>query len=367
MRFVVIGAGIFGASTAYHLVRAGAEVVVVDAAHKGKATLAGAGIVSPWATRNQDPDFVRLYLLGGAYYGELVPELQDAGETDIGYRRTGTLVLTQDAAERDATEALIRERAAVTRNAGEISRLSGRQVQALFPPLRDDLEAIHISGGARVEARSLAAAMLRVVAARGGTVVNGKAELGFENGRAVCRGPDGRLIGADAVVVTAGAWAPEILGPIGAPVPIEPQKGQIVHLRLAGTDTSNWPVILPTNSYYMLAFDDSRVVVGATRETGAGFDYRVTAGGVAEVLQFGLALAPGLHAATLIETRVGFRPAGPGPAPILGRAASAHNLFIGNGLGAGGLRMGPVCGKLLAGIALGQSPDIDLSAYALAA
>jgi D-amino-acid dehydrogenase len=109
------------------------------------------------------------------------------------------------------------------------------------------------------------------------------------------------------------------------------------------------------------------VVVGATRETGAGFDYRVTAGGVAEVLQFGLALAPGLHAATLIETRVGFRPAGPGPAPILGRAASAHNLFIGNGLGAGGLTMGPVCGKLLAGIALGQSPDIDLSAYALAA
>jgi D-amino-acid dehydrogenase len=367
MRFAVVGAGIFGASTAYHLVREGAEVVVVDAAHEGKATMAGAGIVSPWATRNRDPDFVRLYLLGGQYYGHLVPELMEAGETDVGYRRTGTLVLTQDAAERDATEALIRDRAAVAPNTGEISRLSGRDLQGLFPPLRDDLEAIHISGGARVEARTLAAAMLRVVEARGGRMVQGEADLAIENGRAICRGPDGRAIEADGVVVTAGAWATRILDPVGASVPVEPQKGQIIHMRLPGVDTRAWPVILPTNGYYMLAFDDSRVVVGATRETGSGFDCRVTAGGVSEVLNVGLSLAPGLHGATLIETRVGLRPAGPGPAPILSRAAKADNLIIGNGLGAGGLTMGPICGKLLAGIALRQSAEIDLSPYSLAA
>ena len=43
--------------------------------------------------------------------------------------------------------------------------------------------------------------------------------------------------------------------------------------------------MLPAASgHYLLAFDDSRVVAGATRETGAGFDVRVTPGGLHEVL-----------------------------------------------------------------------------------
>ena len=143
------------------------------------------------------------------------------------------------------------------------------------------------------------------------------------------------------VIVTAGAWAPEILAPLGIDTRVVPQKGQILHLGLSGVETKDWPVLLPQNSYYMLAFDDSRVVVGATRETGSGFDYRVTAGGEAEVLGFGLAYAPGLRNATLIETRVGFRPAGPSFVPMLGPVPGIDGLLIGNGLGAGGLTLGP--------------------------
>ena len=45
VRVAVVGAGVFGASAAYHLAEAGAEVVVVDRADDGRATAAGAGIV----------------------------------------------------------------------------------------------------------------------------------------------------------------------------------------------------------------------------------------------------------------------------------------------------------------------------------
>lgn len=86
------------------------------------------------------------------------------------------------------------------------------------------------------------------------------------------------------MVVAAGAWAPSLLLPLGVALPVEPQRGQIVHLQLPGRDTRDWPVVLPTSSHYLLAFDDSRVVVGATRESGVGFDYRVTASGQVEVL-----------------------------------------------------------------------------------
>ena len=61
MHVVVVGAGILGASTAYHLARAGARVTVVDQAHDGRATAAGAGIICPWVSGVDDPAFYRLY------------------------------------------------------------------------------------------------------------------------------------------------------------------------------------------------------------------------------------------------------------------------------------------------------------------
>lgn len=164
----------------------------------------------------------------------------------------------------------------------------------------------------------------------------------------------------------AEAWprvccAPPSIKPVGVALPIEPQRGQIVHLRLPGQDTSTWPVILPPGSHYLLAFDDSRVVVGATRESGVGFDCRVTALGQAQVLAEALHVAPGLGAATVIETRVGFRPVGAGIRPLLGRGLDG--LLIGNGLGAAGLTIGPLAGRLLADATLGNEALLDLAPF----
>jgi D-amino-acid dehydrogenase len=113
----------------------------------------------------------------------------------------------------------------------------------------------------------------------------------------------------------------------------------------------------------MLAFGDSRVVVGATRETGSGFDYRVTPGGLAEVLNEALRIAPGLSAGTYLETRIGFRPASPDGRPLLGAVTGVDGLVIATGLGAEGLTLGPRTGAMAARLALGQSPGANLSAF----
>jgi D-amino-acid dehydrogenase len=47
MRVVVLGAGIVGVSTAFHLTELGAEVYLIDRDAPGRATLAGAGIICP--------------------------------------------------------------------------------------------------------------------------------------------------------------------------------------------------------------------------------------------------------------------------------------------------------------------------------
>ena len=60
MRVAIVGAGVLGASAAFHLALAGAEVVVADQGHAGRATAAGAGIVSAWSSGRIDPDWRRI-------------------------------------------------------------------------------------------------------------------------------------------------------------------------------------------------------------------------------------------------------------------------------------------------------------------
>jgi D-amino-acid dehydrogenase len=367
MRVAVIGAGILGSSVAYHLARKGIDVEIIDEGHQGKATLAGAGIVCPWATKATDPHWYRLYAAGAAAYAGLVDGLIERGETDLGYRRVGALVVAESPAELDAADQRIRSRIGDGPEAGDVRRVTAAEARRLFPPLRADLAAIHIPGGARVNGRLLAAAMTRAAVAMGATFRQDHVTLDIQDGRPRCISSGGHALVFDEIVVTAGAWASQILRPLGLAHPVAPQRGQIVHIRLPGVDTKAWPVLLPMTSHYMLAFDDSRVVVGATREDNTGFDYRVTVGGQAEVLNAGLAFAPGLAAGTIIETRIGFRPVGESIKPILGRVPGIDGLVIGNALGASGLSIGPYAGHLLAQLCAGETPDTPLAPYAPAA
>jgi glycine/D-amino acid oxidase-like deaminating enzyme len=363
VRVAVVGAGVLGASAAFHLALAGAEVVVADQAHAGRATAAGAGIVSPWSSGGADPDWRRIADAGARYYPELIQTLAECGEAETGYRRVGALSVGAEEGELDRIERAIRARRAEAPEAGEVARLSPAEARGLFPPLHPAFAAVHVSGGARVDGRLLADALRRAAERRGVSFRAGRAALLRRGGRVAGMHVGSDAIEADRVVVAAGAWAPELLAPLGVPLAVAPQRGQIVHLRLEGVDTGAWPIVLPPGDHYLLAFEGSRVVAGATRETGSGFDHRVTAAGQAEVLNQALEVAPGLGPATLVETRVGFRPVGPDLKPMLGRVAGLDGLVVGNGLGASGLTIGPFAGRLLARLALGGAPEFDLSAY----
>jgi D-amino-acid dehydrogenase len=353
-KIIVVGAGIVGAACAYTAASLGAEVVLVDAALPGRATAAGAGIICPWSARGDDPDWYALGCAAGREYPALIEELASAGQPDTGYRQVGALILDGDGDR-------LRARQALTPEMGEVRDVSGAEAQRMFPPLRADRPAVYIGGAARVDGRRLAAALARAAKA---TVVPGTAELIRRGERVAGVTVGGELIEADAVVVAAGAWTTALLAPVKVAVKVEPQRGQIAHFSLGGADTSSWPVVLPAgSSHYMLAFDDSRVVAGATRETGAGFDYRVTPGGLAEVLEQALAVAPGLASATYLETRVGFRPASPDLRPLLGSVPGADGLIVATGLGANGLTMGPYAGAIAARLALGLPAGVDLAPF----
>jgi D-amino-acid dehydrogenase len=374
MRLVVAGSGIVGSACAYVAAGLGAQVTMIDAARPGQATAAGAGIICPWTAGLDDPAGYAFACAAARAYPALVAELAGLGEADVSYRQVGALVVADDDDQLEQARAALEARRAANPEMGDIQVLTGSGAQHRFPPLRPGLPAVHIPGAARVDGRKVTGALIRAARRAGATVITAHAELACRGGRAAGVLAGGELIEADAVVAATGAWTPSFVEPAGAVVRVTPQRGQIVHLSLApagpepaGTEpasTGQWPVILPAGSgHYLLAFDDSRVVAGATREPGAGFDYRVTAAGLAEVLAHALAVAPGLDAATYLETRVGFRPAGPDTRPLLGPVAGVPGLFVATGLGAEGLTMGPYAGGIAARAALGLDPGIDLAPF----
>ncbi|MNI55439.1 Hydrogen cyanide synthase subunit HcnC precursor [compost metagenome] len=201
---------------------------------------------------------------------------------------------------------------------------------------------------------------------RNGAVLSeGDAVLQYEDNRVTGVLAGGEVYTADTVIVCAGAWANPLLLPLGIRFKAGYQKAQIMHVQVPDhRDTGSWPVVIPPTDQYLLSFEEGKIVIGATHENDiSGYDTRITAGGMQEVLNKGLELAPGLEQSTFQEVRVGFRPFTPGFLPVIGAFPGWGGLLTANGLGASGLTMGPFIGCQLAKLALGLELEIELSDY----
>jgi D-amino-acid dehydrogenase len=176
---------------------------------------------------------------------------------------------------------------------------------------------------------------------------------------------EGQRIPAGAVGIAAGAWSAALLQPLGVNLRVEPQRGQIIHLELPGTETGSWPILSLLADYYLVAWPGGRVAVGATRETGSGFSARPTVAGVRELLQRAAAIAPALGEASFHEVRVGLRPLSGDDLPYMGAVPGIHGVFVCTGHGASGLTLGPLSGRLIADQMLGREVSLD-RAFAVA-
>jgi D-amino-acid dehydrogenase len=365
-KVIVIGAGVLGASTAYHLAKSGVEVTVVDRHDAGQATDAAAGIICPWLSQRRNKAWYALAKGGAAYYASLIQQLEEDGETETGYRRVGAVSLHTDSGKLEKMEERALKRRDDAPEIGAIRQLTTSETSGLFPPLSQEYKSVHISGAARVNGRALRKALVSAAKKHGAVFVTGSAKLISTDKVVTGVQVNEMQFFADMVIVTAGAWAAELLEPLGILLQVTAQKAQIVHLQLEDTETAEWPVVMPPTNQYILAFDDGKVVIGATHEDDKQFDLRVTAGGLNEVLDKALQVAPGLSDSTFTEARVGYRPFTPGFLPIIGEVPDTKGLLLANGLGASGLTVGPFLGQQLANLAIGEQVQIDLDLYKVA-
>jgi D-amino-acid dehydrogenase len=349
---VIVGGGVVGATAAWAATRHGASVLLVDARAPGRATDAGAGIVSPETElRDATPN----HLLAAAatrFYPQLVDALAADGASDTGYAPCGKLVVARtdhEAGWLDGYLALLRdpERAAAPADPASLHEITPADARRRFPPLGEVTAAFVSEAGARVDGQRLERALLDAASARG---------LAIEH-RSVADLDD--LPAADAVIVAGGAWSPALVPGLD----VRPQRGQIVHLGVDDPTCEQWPVVSPLAHHYLLAFA-GRVVLGATREDDVGFAPVLTAAGQHQVLGDALATAPGLSDAPVLEWRVGLRPVAARGYPFLGAVPGRDGLFVATGHGASGLTYGPWSGAAVADLALGTISVADRESLA---
>jgi D-amino-acid dehydrogenase len=366
---IVIGGGIVGMSTAYHLVGAGANTLLIDRADTGRATDAGAGILSP-ETNSRDPDsWFNFAIAAVAYYPTLIQHLQAEQEHDTGYARCGMLTVAVSEDEREPFERaqrliLARQKRRNLPPPDELCTISASKAQQLFPALATVYGAIYYRGAARVDGRLLNRALQEAATHRGLTITQASVDqLVLQNHAVTGVISAGNTISAGKTVIAGGAWSAAFGTQLGIDIPVAPQRGQIIHLGLPGTDTSGWPIISAFRSHYMVPWPDSRVAVGATRETGSGFHPHTTAAGIHEVLGEALRVAPGLAQAEIRDIRVGLRPLTLDTMPVLGPVPGVRDIFLATGHGPTGLTLGPYSGKVIAEMMLGETLTTDIAAF----
>ncbi|AOM82961.1 NAD(P)/FAD-dependent oxidoreductase [Salisediminibacterium beveridgei] len=362
---IIIGGGIIGASAAYHLAREGEQVTIIDRGDKGQATDAAAGIISPWLSNRRNESWYRLAKEGARFYHELIPELEQNQNTDTGYRRNGTIALTSEDHIVNEKMNLAIQKQPDAPEIGEVKYLSERDVQRQFPLVANGYQGVFVSGGARVNGRLLRDSLIHGAVANGAVRIHGHAEVTPRGDHRFSVKVGHMDLFAENVIVTAGAWVNSLFKGKKLKMNIRPQKGQLIHLRLKGMNSDNWPVILPPKDYYVIPFEDGRMVIGATREDHKLFDTAATAGGIHAILDEVFTFAPGFKGAEFLETRVGTRPFSMDSIPVFGQIPELPGLYTANGLGASGLTTGPFIGCELAKLSIGKDPLFSKDEYSV--
>ena len=363
-KIIIIGGGVIGLGIGWQLAKAGAVVAIYERSQAGRAaSWAAAGMLAPLAeAHTEEPELLKLGSQSLACYPQWVDALETDAEMSIGYRVEGTLIV---GLEPDDTHQLRHLYASQQALGLDVEWLNGREARDIESALSPRVTAaIRCATDHQVDNRRMVQALQRAYQACGGTLhENSPIErIVVENGAATGVHTRTGFQRADVLILAAGCWSGRIEGiPDPLVPPVRPVKGQMLALEMeAGirvksvirTVRARYPM-----SVYLVPRTDGRLIVGATSEE-MGFDTRLTAGGVFELLRGAWEAVPGVYELPLLETWTGLRPGSRDNAPILGKTP-IENLIYATGHYRNGILLTPITAYEISKLILtGETSDV---------
>jgi len=342
---VIVGAGLIGLALAFELASRGSTVRVIDA-HRSAAgaSWAGAGMLAPYTETIDSPAFAAICGESLERYPAFVAAVRASGGVDARLHLDGIVEAAYDPTDVARLHAHV---AALCDRGIDARWLDASEAHLLEPALgAATLGAAYSAREGHVDNRRLGRALQAACIALGVRIdeaVDG-VTLEFDARRVLGVRTTRGFVPADIVVNATGARAATLAGvPERARIAVAPVKGQMLALAMPRGLVRR---VLWVPGAYLVPRDDGRLLVGATVEPEAD-DARVTARGIATLLDAALRAVPALGNLTVAETWAGLRPATPDGLPYLG-ATPFGGYFVAAGHYRNGILLAPATAARLA-------------------
>ncbi len=405
---VVIGGGIIGCATAYHLARRGMAVTLVD-----KGPIGYEQSTRNWGWVHQQVRYPHLIPLSVASVG-MWERLAEDLETDVGWVQGGNLSFGFD----DADLAEFEGWRQIARDAGlETNVLTRTQVVDMLPGMAgmkgNWTGALHVPTDGQADPDLVTAAFARAAERHGARVVNDCAVTAIDSAGGSVSGvvTEHGSIRASRVIVAAGAWSGRLTRPLGVRFPQRAVRSTVVRTTpvdpvtavtawaegftfrqdragrfvLAGATEAIYDIDLglfrDMRWFLPMAWKNRRSLrmrVGrsllqdvAARLPGSAarrefwqrrrmIDPPADAKAVRETLERFHRAFPGLSEVGIESVWAGNIDSTPDQAPVIGPVIGGPSgLLIATGFSGHGFALGPAGGRLAADLVLGDKPLVD--------
>jgi sarcosine oxidase, subunit beta len=352
----IVGAGIVGLFTAYHLARAGAgPVLVVDRGFlsSGASGRNGGGVRQQWDTRatvRLAKEAVAMYRRFGREFGY-----------NIWFRQSGYLFLAETPAELDRlrrVQALLRSEELDARILGPdgVARLvpgiaPGAAVGAAY--LRSDgtLYPFPAIWGVYEAARALGVEVLLGVEATG---------VRRQDGRVAGLVTSAGSVTVPQVVDAAGGWSGEFARRAGLEVPNVATRHEILATEPMRPFLDPM-VVRPSDGLYFSQTMRGEIVGGLTMHhpTGTGGGMSTSAAFLPRMARTLTSLIPRLGALNVLRAWSGFYDDTPDGLPVIGEDPRLPGFVHANGFGGHGFMLAPAASRRVAAAVLHAPSDLD--------
>jgi sarcosine oxidase, subunit beta len=365
---IVVGGGIAGASTAYHLAALGRRVTLLE---RGEVASGASGVNAGqidsigWGDK---PD-LQAHLTTGSL--EIFKTVQlDHGE-DIEFRQSGALQAIHTPEQYEFE----RERVRALRERGhQVELLSNRDVRSLEPQWSERLlGAMYSPQRSQADPRKATRAFATLAARAGARVLTQRevTALTPRAGGGWLATSSGGDVAGGSLVLAAGAWCGPVGALLGLDLPIVPVRGQmwatapvtpsIFQTISAAQSAHAWSVDAGTAPPFLTIREGRRVtrhLYGRQRRNGeiifggdrelAGWSTTPDPGGIEVNRAHAAEVLPFVSELSIARTWAGLMPFPLDGKPLIGRIPLRPDVWIVGGLASSGFGRGPMAGKLLA-------------------